>query len=980
MIVRYLSRKRIHEVSIWIILIVLTFVPRIADLGLFLGHDEKMRNRQSLESFLAIVEGRWGDVYSSNFGGTNLTWARTGAKVIHFLWLRLQGVTVELPDMVNYGPEFDPLPGAVFNGLLLLAVFWFARKAFGQSIALVTTIILALDPYLLSESRILRTEAAYATFITLALISLAGYVRTRRRIYLAWSAFWSAWTIATKISGIMLAPVIGLVLLGMVWGIRSELVTTRRRLELLVIDMIVWSGVTIVCTFAIWPTLWVKPLQTFIDLYQFVIGWGLTGSPDLVYFFMGRTVDGLPPVYYLLVLLFKTTPLVWLGLGAFAWALWRSRGGKPDITEPTWAGVPFPLAGGLIMLLFAVLYSIAMAFSTFKTERYMMAVVCALGVVAAVGLGILGEEVYRKWQARQRRVFVFWTLVFVCFFVGHGLFTCINHPYYFSYYNPLLGGGLGAERMVQVGSGEGLDVAMEFLNSKSNPQELTVVCGTNMPRCEYVSAGQTILKQETLGAFHGDWVRADYVVTYVFQRQRGDYPSGVIDYLESHPGPEYVMAFQGIEYAKVYPAPHAQYVAASELTGISILLGYDLDKQTLAAGDTLNMKLYWENDGRIEHDMFVQLTDTDNFIWSESTASFSAGFEGLRDQVGAILEGEAELSTPVGMPPGRYYLKMGYKTEEGQLIGQFELPSDGGTIDVTLSQVFFSSSNPSYNLGLDLGGTLRLDGYDLSRNQSVPGEVLRLMLHWRATEDVRNDYVINLRLLDGNGTEVAYWLGRPVRSGYPTNTWRAGQIVLDPWRLEMPLDIAAGQYQLEIVFFDAETQEEVKRAQLSPVRVVQESVETQRPAMQYESGARFGEAVTLLGYDLFYEKNPAAAASISPNFYWQSGSDLQEAFDVLMALRSVKTGQAIKEWQVPLYSSDSKKPKTLWKAGEIAFTTYQLEVGDLSTERGYHLDLSLLNHSKGQLEPVEQDGDLVGTFLRLEDIQDKIVVRTGNLQ
>ncbi len=974
------AQKNIREVLIWAILVLLVFIPRTTDLGLFLGHDEKMRNRQSLESFLAIVEGRWGDVYSSNFGGTNLTWARTGAKISHFLWLRLQGVAVELPDMIDYGPEFDPLPGAVFNGLLVLAVYGFARKTFGKSIGLLTAIVLALDPYLLSESRILRTEAAYATFMILAVISLAGYVRTRRRLYLGWSAFWSAWAIATKISGIMLAPIVGVVLLGMVLSIRSESTAIRGRFGRYTVDMLIWSGATIVCTFAVWPTLWAAPLQKIIDLYHFVIGWGLSSNPDLFFFFMGKTVDNLPPLYYLLILLYKTTPLVWLGLGAFGWKLWRSRNVDLQITDPTWAGFPFPRAGGLIVLLFAVLYSIAMSFATFKTERYMIAAVCALDVVAAVGLGVLGENVYRQWRARQRQALVFWALVFFSFFVGHGLLALLNHPYYFSYYNPLLGGGTSAERMVQVGSGEVLDVAMEFVNNKPNPQQQTIVCGTNLTRCEYVSAGQTLLKQETLDAVHGDWIGADYIITYVFQRQRGDYPSGVIDYLETHLGPDDIVTFQGIEYARVYPAPNAQYVAASELTGISILLGYDLDERTIAAGDSLKMKFYWENDGQIEHDMFVQLTDTDNFVWSESTASFSSGFEGLRDEVGAIIEGKAELSTPVGMPPGRYYLKMGYRTEEGHLIGQFELPSDGDTIDVTLPRVFSSAPIPAHYVGLDLDETLKLDGYDLRSDRATPGEAVWLMLHWRATEDVENDYVVNLRLLDANGTEIVYWLGRPVRSGYPTNVWRAGQIVLDPWRLMMPQDVAAGEYQLEIIIFDAETQKEVRQASLSPVKIVEEILETQHPATQHESDAQFGGTITLLGYDLFYDEDSGAANSISPNFYWQSASDLQEAFDILITLRSAKTGQVIKEWQVPLYSSDPKMPKASWKSGEIVFTTYRLRVEDLSTEEGYHLDISLLNHSRGQPEPVKQDGDAGGSFVRIENIQDKIVVRAASLQ
>ena len=817
---RISSHNRLQEILTWVVLAVLISVPRIANLGLFLGPDEEMRNRQSLDSFLAIAEGRWGDVYSSNFGGTNLTWARTGAKLLHFLWLRLQRIDVSLPDMVNYGAKFDPLPGAVFNALIVLAIYWFACKLFDKKIAVVATVILALDPYLLSESRILRTEAAYATFITLTMLSIAVYVRTRQRRYLAWCGFWAAWTIATKISGVIVAPIIGLVLLGMMWDMYSALATRRQRFECLAIDLLMWSGVTLACTFAIWPTLWVKPLQTFSDLYTFVMRFGLTPKQTLDFYFLGKTVDNLPPLYYLLVLVYKTTPLVWLGFGAFAWAVWQSRRENREQAEPTWAGVPFPLAGGLIALLFGTLYTIAMSFGSAKSERYMMASACTLAVVAAVGLVWVGERIYHRWRARQGAVLPFWLMVFMVFGAGHGLFTLLNHPYYFSYYNPWLGGGPSAVNMVQVGSGEVLDMAMNHLNNKPNPQEQIVVCGTNLPRCEYTSAGQTLLKREALNAVHSDWIGADYVVTYIFQTQRGDYPPGVIDYLENHTGPEYTATIQGIDYAKVYPAPHADYVAASELTGISTLLGYDLDKRKLTAGESLRMKFYWENDGRIEHDMFVQLTDTDNYVWSETTAPASTGFEGLSDQLGAIIEGQAELTTPVGMPPGRYYLKMGYKTDDGQLIGRFELPSGGDTIEVALPGMFTPVPHPSHNVNLSLDGKLTLVGYDIDPELTTPGESVWLVFYWQALEDVERDYVVNLRLLDATGEEVAYWLGRPVRSSYPTNTWQAGQVVQDPWRLTIPSDVPAGQYQLEVVIFDAATRQEVDRTSLQAIKIV----------------------------------------------------------------------------------------------------------------------------------------------------------------
>jgi Dolichyl-phosphate-mannose-protein mannosyltransferase len=808
--------EKFQEVLIWSVLALLIFVPRVTDLGLFLGPDEEMRNRQSLDSFRAIVEGRWGDVFSSNFGGTNLTWARTGAKILQFVWLHLQGVAISLSDMVNYGPQFDPLPGAIFNALIVLVIYWFARRLFDRKTAVLATVILAIDPNLLSESRILRTEAAFATFATLAMIGIAIYARTRQRRYLAWCGFWAAWTIATKISGVILAPIVGLALAGMVWAMRPTLSTTRRQLERLAIDLLIWSGVTIVCTFAIWPSLWGKPAETFAQLYGFVVGFGLTPKSRLVFFFMGETTQYLPPLYYLLILLYKTTPLVWLGLGAFAWAVWQSTKENREPREPTWAGVPFPLAGGAIVLLFGVVYPIVMSFGAAKSERYMMGPICTIEVAAAVGLVWLGERIYRKWQARQAALLPFWAMVFVVIGAGQGLFALLNHPYYFSYYNPLLGGGPSAVKMVQVGSGEVLDRAMNYLNNKPDPQKQVVVCGTNLPRCEYTSAGQTLLKRESFNALYADWIKADYVITYIFQTQRGDYdyPPGVIAYLEKHPGPEYTATFQGIDYAKVYPAPHAQYVAASQLTGISTLLGYDIDTQSLAAGETVKMKFYWESDGRIERDMFVQLTDTDDFIWSETTAPISPGFEGLRSQPEAIIEGQAELTTPAYMPPGRYYLKMGYMSEDGTLIGRFKLPAGGDAIEITLPGTFTSGPAPSHNLSFDLDGRLTLAGYDLDPESVARGATVWLALRWQALKDVQRDYVVNIRLLDAKGMEAAYWLGRPVRSGYPTNKWQAGQAVGDPWRLILPEDVPAGQYQVQIVIFDAATQQEVGRTLL----------------------------------------------------------------------------------------------------------------------------------------------------------------------
>jgi hypothetical protein len=83
-----------------------------------------------------------------------------------------------------------------------------------------------------------------------------------------------------------------------------------------------------------------------------------------------------------------------------------------------------------------------------------------------------------------------------------------------------------------------------------------------------------------------------------------------------------------------------------------------------------------------------------------------------------------------------------------------------------------------------------------------------------------HDYVILLRLLNNRQQELVYWLGRPVRSGYPTTEWKVNQIVQDPWRLQLPSDTQPGPYELEIALFDAASETEVARARLGTITVL----------------------------------------------------------------------------------------------------------------------------------------------------------------
>jgi hypothetical protein len=232
------------------------------------------------------------------------------------------------------------------------------------------------------------------------------------------------------------------------------------------------------------------------------------------------------------------------------------------------------------------------------------------------------------------------------------------------------------------------------------------------------------------------------------------------------------------------------------------------------------VSLIWRNEGQQQDDrFFLRLLDSDGYIWAEAIAQPRRGFEAANRTANTIVESEAQLVLPVGMPPGEYFFKPGFRTDVGEIIGYFKLPED--TMPVVVNAASSSDFERGYGLPLDAyrepqGETQQISPELLLLGHHIKpeGGVVWLTLYWQAVDTMAQDYVVLVRLLNTEGAEAAYWLGRPVRSGYPTNQWQPGQVVQDPWRLELPPDMEPGQYEIEIALFDTETETEISRINL----------------------------------------------------------------------------------------------------------------------------------------------------------------------
>lgn len=115
----------------------------------------------------------------------------------------------------------------------------------------------------------------------------------------------------------------------------------------------------------------------------------------------------------------------------------------------------------------------------------------------------------------------------------------------------------------------------------------------------------------------------------------------------------------------------ANFQAGNDRTVQVRLLGYDLDRQTARAGDTLYLYLYWQAAGEIRHDykVFTQLVDAEGaIIAQQDKIAGDAAYPTSHWPDGALVRDRFLLTLDANAPPGRYTLIAGLYRPGGDLI------------------------------------------------------------------------------------------------------------------------------------------------------------------------------------------------------------------------------------------------------------------------------------------------------------------------
>lgn len=103
-----------------------------------------------------------------------------------------------------------------------------------------------------------------------------------------------------------------------------------------------------------------------------------------------------------------------------------------------------------------------------------------------------------------------------------------------------------------------------------------------------------------------------------------------------------------------------------------------------------------------------------------------------------------------------------------------------------------------------LGEFARLVGYHLNLDQAVPGGYVDLILRWEVLSPAPGDYTVFTHLED-EGTMLGQHDRKPICGTWTTPAWQPGQILRDPYRLQIKDQARTGSVPLCIGMYDAQT-------------------------------------------------------------------------------------------------------------------------------------------------------------------------------
>jgi 4-amino-4-deoxy-L-arabinose transferase-like glycosyltransferase len=241
-------------------------------------------------------------------------------------------------------------------------------------------------------------------------------------------------------------------------------------------------------------------------------------------------------------------------------------------------------------------------------------------------------------------------------------------------------------------------------------------------------------------------------------------------------------------------------------------------------------------------------------------------------------------------------------------------------------------------------------GYDLKGKPVTSGQFVHLNLYWKVPStlgELREDYGVSLRLLDGENRLWGQADRRPLNGHYPTSQWQPGQIIKDDYELLVDVGTPPGWYRLEMVVHNGNRpltvvgEGSIPQGTSINMGSLQVGKPTSPPALatlpvEHRLVKDFG-GLQLLGYDLTQGNyRPGDWVWVRP--YWRAKRKLVE--DYSFYLRLLDEHKWLWAQKVIRPAGDSY-PTSFWDEGEVVKGQHTLHIPPDAPAGEYYVEIVL---------------------------------------
>jgi hypothetical protein len=253
------------------------------------------------------------------------------------------------------------------------------------------------------------------------------------------------------------------------------------------------------------------------------------------------------------------------------------------------------------------------------------------------------------------------------------------------------------------------------------------------------------------------------------------------------------------------------------------LLGYEVSREAVRPGESLDVILYWQALAPMErnYSVFVHLLDENELVLaSQDTFPGQGTYPTRLWRAGeAIADVYTIVVPPTAFTPSSAQLEVGlYEFDSGKRLAVYGPQGESLGDNVRFHRIEVlphEGSDPSTGSGrsvpnpvrFNFGNRIALIGYALEGRAVGPGEEIHLTLYWEALAEMERDYTVFTHVIGERDRIRAQVDSQPQGGAAPTSTWSRGQVLMDEYHLLVEPDTPPGVYDIEVGLYLATTGE-----------------------------------------------------------------------------------------------------------------------------------------------------------------------------